>query len=82
MVRASTAAHSSRQLAKRDRKAVPCVDGGDQQRQIDQFLVVEVRAYGLPHGVGDVVVRHQRERFGPFERGAFTVGEGSTGLIK
>src|SRR5580698_128100 len=66
---------SRRHLAERDRKAIPAIDRRDEQRQVDDFFFREVRLHRLPDGIGHVVLRNQREGFGPFERGALAVRE-------
>lgn len=66
---------SCRHLAERNGEAVPRVDRRNKQRQVDQFLVAEMRAHRFPNGVGHMVVRDEREGFRPFQRGAFAIGE-------
>src|SRR5437763_7711829 len=54
-----------------DGDTVPSVDGGDGIGQIDQFVFREFLADGFVEFIGNVILRDQRERFGPFQSGAF-----------
>src|SRR5690242_16777480 len=61
--------------AKSYRQPVPGVDRADEKREIGQFLVVERGARLFVNGVGCMVLRNERERFGPGERGLLAVVE-------
>jgi hypothetical protein len=65
---------------KGDAEAVPGVDAGDGEGQVDEVLVVEVFVDGSVVGVGGVGGLDVRDRVGPGQRGAFAGREGVGGL--
>src|SRR5690242_9008246 len=58
---------------ERDRQTVPAVDGNDRERQVDQLGFAEVLAYGGIDRVGHVAFGDERQRLGPFQRGALAL---------
>jgi hypothetical protein len=70
----------ARTIASRDRpevdvQAVPRVDVGYSQRQIDQLLLAEMAFHTLVHAIRNVSVGNARDSFGPLERCALTLVE-------
>jgi hypothetical protein len=53
------------------REAVPGVDGGDRECEVDQLLIAEVRANSREDFVGNVVLSYQGDCFCPFQGRAF-----------
>src|SRR5207237_6307075 len=56
-----------------DGDAVPGVDGGDDPRQVDHFLLAEVRLDLLVNLIVGVRVGDAGQGLGPLQGGAFTV---------
>jgi len=57
-----------------DGEPVPGVDGPDQHGQIDRLGLRKLRANVCIDVIGSVGFGDQRHRFGPCQRGAFTIG--------
>jgi L-asparagine oxygenase len=64
----------ARRIAERDAEPVPTVDGHDAEREIRQFVVVELAARLLEHFVRHMAISDARHGFRPRQRGAFALG--------
>jgi hypothetical protein len=59
---------------KADLDPIPCVDEPDQQRELHLLLLGEVPAQRLVGVVRRMGQGHQRQHFGPAERGPLAIG--------
>ena len=58
---------------KGDIDVIGAVDGDDRHRELDQFLLAELRARLFKHLVGHIARAQQRQRFRPGKRGALAL---------
>lgn len=64
---------TSRELAECDGNAVPCIDGGDDEGNIHDFLFRKMGFQGIVFFVGGMGGGNMGEGFRPVERGAFLI---------
>src|SRR5262245_22572743 len=60
---------------QRNGDAVPEIDHGQREGQVDNFFFAEMLPYFLERFVGYMGLRNVGDRFGPSERSAFAIGK-------